>query len=229
MAYCVKCGAYIPDGQAVCLACGYDPEAERKAAEEKQSKFSGNAAAQRARAQRADNAELRRRLDAQRQRSQEQSRQWAEQERQRREEQAAREAARRQQQEEDRRWAEEEYQKRQAEQRTRMAYDDETVLRSAGSGSVTGEGNKALAALSYLSVLFVLPYIFMPQDSFARFHAKQGLKLFIAGILADMLGALTGFGWIVTLARLYLIYKGMSNALNGIKLPLPWIGELGEK
>ena len=85
MAYCVKCGAYIPDGQAVCLACGYDPEAERKAAEEKQSKFSGSAAAQRARAQRADNAELRRRLDAQRQRSQEQSRQWAEQERQRRE------------------------------------------------------------------------------------------------------------------------------------------------
>ena len=29
MAYCNKCGAYIPDGQSVCLACGYDPEAEK--------------------------------------------------------------------------------------------------------------------------------------------------------------------------------------------------------
>ena len=28
MAYCVKCGAYIPDGQKGCLACGYDPDAE---------------------------------------------------------------------------------------------------------------------------------------------------------------------------------------------------------
>ena len=24
MSYCKKCGAYIPDGQDVCLACGFD-------------------------------------------------------------------------------------------------------------------------------------------------------------------------------------------------------------
>ena len=29
MAYCVRCGAYIPDGQSICLACGYDPEEEK--------------------------------------------------------------------------------------------------------------------------------------------------------------------------------------------------------
>ena len=33
MAYCLKCGAYIPDGQSGCLACGYDPEEEKKKAE----------------------------------------------------------------------------------------------------------------------------------------------------------------------------------------------------
>ena len=32
MAYCDKCGAYIPDGQTKCLACGYD-EAEERAAQ----------------------------------------------------------------------------------------------------------------------------------------------------------------------------------------------------
>ena len=51
----------------------------------------------------------------------------------------------------------------------------------------SGEGNRALAAISYLSVLFAIPYIFAPNDSYAKFHAKQGLKLFLFGIAADIL------------------------------------------
>ena len=222
MAYCLKCGAYIPEGQSVCLACGYDPAEEQKEAEVTR----GGSAAQYKKRTNESNAELRQRLEEQRRRTQEQSRQWAEQEKQRREEQAAREEVRRRQQEEDRRWAQEEYERRQAEERTRAASRPDLSYRS--SGGTAAEGNKALAALSYLSVLFAIPYIFTPEDRFAKFHAKQGLKLFIFGILADMLGALTGFGWIVTLLRLYMIYKGMSNALNGKWEPLPWIGTLGE-
>ena len=96
------------------------------------------------------------------------------------------------------------------------------------AGASSGEGNKALSALSYLSILFALPYIFTPNDEFAKFHAKQGLKLFVFGIVADMLAAFVGLGWIVTLIRLYLIYKGMTNALNGRKEKLPWIGNILE-
>ena len=33
MAYCSKCGAYIPDGMTRCLACGYDEYAEQTAAQ----------------------------------------------------------------------------------------------------------------------------------------------------------------------------------------------------
>ena len=33
MAYCKKCGAYIPDGLSACLACGYDDAAANAAAE----------------------------------------------------------------------------------------------------------------------------------------------------------------------------------------------------
>ena len=33
MAYCKKCGAYIPDGLSACLACGYDDVAANAAAE----------------------------------------------------------------------------------------------------------------------------------------------------------------------------------------------------
>ena len=217
MAYCAKCGAYIPDGQIECLACGYDPAAEKKAAEARQAAAAANASQRRTRTTQSGNEELRKRLEEQRKRTQEQNRRWAEEEKSRREEQAVREEARRQQQEEDRRWAQEEYERRQAE-------------RSVSDGTAgASEGNKALAALSYLSVLFVLPYIFAPQDRFATFHAKQGIKLFIFGILADVLSGFIGLGWIAVVARLYLIYKGMSNALNGITEPLPYIGTLGEK
>ncbi len=232
MAYCVRCGAYIPDGQSVCLACGYDPEAARLAVQEKEKKSgagSATASAARQYSARSRNDELRKHLEEQRKRSQEQSRQWAEQEKSRREEQAAREEARRRQQEEDRRWAREEYERRQSEQRTRSTFGSETFHRADAGTAGTGEGNKALAALSYLSVLFALPYIFTPNDQYAKYHSKQGLKLFVFGILADMLAALIGFGWVVTLLRLYLIYKGMTNALNGNTEPLPWIGTIGER
>ena len=30
MSYCKKCGAYIPDNQDVCLACGFDEAAEKR-------------------------------------------------------------------------------------------------------------------------------------------------------------------------------------------------------
>ncbi len=225
MAYCLKCGAYIPDGQMVCLSCGYDPEAERKAAEEARKKNSTGSTAYEYSGQ--SNEDLRKQMEEQRRRTQEQSRQWAEQEKARREEQAAREAARREQQERDRQWAREEYERRQAERRA--SYDPDRTYRRNYSSRSSGEGNKALAALSYLSILFALPYIFTPEDEFAKYHAKQGMKLFIIGLLADAAAAFIGFGWIVTLARLYLMFKGMSNALDGKKEPLPYIGTIGEK
>ena len=99
---------------------------------------------------------------------------------------------------------------------------------SAASSSDQGaDGNRLFGGLSYLSILFALPFIFTPQDEFAKFHAKQGLRLFIFGLVGDAVGALTGFGWIFTLIRFYLIYKGMMNAFNGVKEPLPYIGNIG--
>ena len=38
MAYCKKCGAYIPIGDTACPACGYDPEEEARQAKEAQEK-----------------------------------------------------------------------------------------------------------------------------------------------------------------------------------------------
>ena len=88
MAYCKSCGAYIPDGQTACLACGYNENTEQK----KTSAASSGAAAAANAAQRSstsantgkekyrqvDSDFLKQQLDEQRRRQQENSRKWAE-------------------------------------------------------------------------------------------------------------------------------------------------------
>ena len=239
MAYCKNCGAYLPDGQSVCVACGFDEAASA----------AGTAAAA-AGAYSATNNDLREQLEQHRREQKEKSERWAEEE-----------YARRQQQESNRQWAREEYARRQAEreeQERRLAEErrkieeqrrqaqeerrkieeerrqEEARRRAAAASAYRSMGSsdqgagKILGALSYLSFLWVLPYIFTPNDYFAKFHARQGLKLFFFGILADVVGGLTGFGWIISLFRFYLIYKGMSAALNNREEPLPYIGTIGD-
>ena len=211
MAYCASCGAYIPDGQTRCLACGYD-EAE-KAREEESS-----AAAQAAAQQHAfDQEELHRKLEEQRRRQQEENRQWAEQER-----------ARRQRQEADRQWAQEELRRRQEERAQQEAASSPAQTDAVRTGTSTG-GNRALAVLSYFSVLFALPYFFAPQDEFAMYHAKQGLRLFLFSLAVDIFGSLFALGWLGSLLRIYFIFKGVSTASEGKKEPLPYIGTWNPK
>ncbi len=212
MGYCTSCGAYIPDGQSKCLACGFDENAEKEKAT---ASSGGGAAAAAAKApdqerrehkyRQFDSETLRRQLDEQRKRQQENSRKWAETE-----------YAQRQKTKEE--------QKRNftnTSGRSRSNYSD--TVRSAASSADT---SKLFAGLSYFSFLFVLPYLFKSDDKFATYHAKQGLNLFVAGIIGDIAGSFLGLGWMVTLARLYMIFKGVGNAVNGKKEPLPYIGNM---
>ena len=187
MAYCRECGAYVPDGQTKCLACGFD-EAEYE--KKKSARYSGAYAYET-----EPEAELERDTAREkREKIREEAKKWAEEESRRRKEAAAE--------------------------------NERDVNYKPPKQKSSTDTSKIFAALSYLSVLFVLPYIFAPNDGFARYHGKQGLTLFIAGIIAELAGNLLGLGWAVTLARLYLIYKGMMNALEGRAEPLPWIGKL---
>lgn len=202
MAYCDKCGAYIPDGQLKCLACGYDPTAAQR---EEQKRASAAAYQQQKQAEEE-------RLRAQQQRAEEE---------------------RRKRVEDDRRWAEKEYARRRAERaRSESAnfnvedfgreFAQKTgINRSAG-------GNKLLSILSYFSFLFILPFIFGGDDKFCRFHAKQGLSLFVFSAIADALSS-TPFGWIMQIMRIYMIFKGVTSAANGRCEPLPFIGKFMDK
>lgn len=202
MAYCDKCGAYIPDGQTKCLACGYDPNAQ--------------AAYQAAAAARQQEDEARRAEERRRQR-QEEYRQRAEAEFARRQ---------REKQEQERRTEERAAGHPYSEAGRVHRYDygyDAAPRRSQV------KQNKLLAAVSYLGILCILPYLFCPEDQFARFHAKQGLVLLLFEVLTSVLGGLTGIGWLLSLFSFYCVFKGFFGALNGRVQELPLIGRLANR
>ena len=95
------------------------------------------------------------------------------------------------------------------------------------------ETNKAMALLSYLGILFIIPLIAVPNSKFAKFHANQGLVLFIAEIVVSVLSTiLTSILWIIGglvasllgLVVFIFIILGIVNAINGKAKELPIIG-----
>ena len=223
MAYCDKCGAYIPDGQSKCLACGFDPAEEEKRA------------AQAARQQ----ADQRAKAEQRRRERQEINKKWAESEQQRRRERQeinkkwveSEQQHRRNMEELERRRKEaEEKAKREAEQKKSADWQQTEYgsFRFTNADNRTGTSaghSKLLAALSYVSILFLIPMLFAQEDEFARFHAKQGARLFICNAIGSILGSIFSIGWVINLLLIYLMIVGIINALNGKWEALPYIGK----
>ena len=212
MAYCKRCGAYIPDGLSACLACGYDENAEQAAAA---------AAAAQAEEQARRAAEERSEVERRRAQRQEYNKTWAENEQRNR---RIEEEFRR------RRDMEEEFQRRQreAEERAQSYVNRSSASRQqsrAWSGEGTGEkGNRGLAALSYLGMLLLVPMFAGQNDDYVKFHAKQGSKLLLATVIGNVLGSIFSFGWAVNIVSFVLTIKGIRNAVNGRKEELPVVG-----
>ena len=75
------------------------------------------------------------------------------------------------------------------------------------------EKNKVMAGLAY--IIFFLPLIACPDSAFGRFHANQGLLLFIFGVVGSfLLGLIPIIGWI------YFRYWDSS--------PLSWNNRIGQ-
>lgn len=234
MAYCKKCGAYIPIGETACPACGYDPEAEERQAREQKERQEEEA---RRKKEAEEAAEKERR---EKERRSQQQKTWAEQERRRRERE-----------------------KRQGQNytgytggsATQSQYSSQQTTQNTSQNRRTGwtppwketqgqsssyydtayaknkaqaqdsAANQHLSILSYLGPLFMIPLFTRPNDDFARFHANQGLNLLILNGLLTLLGNASGL--IPTLGgifSLYCTFKGIGNVLKGKKEPLPLIG-----
>lgn len=205
MAYCDKCGAYIPDGQSKCLACGYDSAEEEKYA------------AQAARQQEDQRAQAEQR----RRERQELNKKWAESEQRHRRNMEELERRRKEAEEKARREAEQ----KKADEWHQTEYGSFRFTDANDRSKTSAGHNKLLAALSYVSILFLLPLLFAQDDEFAKFHAKQGARLFVCNAIGSILGSIFSIGWVVNLLLLYLMVVGIRNALNGKWEALPYIGK----
>ena len=90
-----------------------------------------------------------------------------------------------------------------------------------------------LAALSYLGILCLVPLVVGDQDSYVRFHARQGMVLWIWGLFSVFALHLPGVGpfffGISIVAIMLISISGMILAGMGKAWRLPVIATLAEK
>ena len=89
------------------------------------------------------------------------------------------------------------------------------------------EKNKVMGLLAY--ILFFIPLLAAKDSPFARYHANQGLVLFLAAILSSVILIIPILGWIIapilSILITVLAVIGIINALNGKAKELPIIGK----
>lgn len=91
------------------------------------------------------------------------------------------------------------------------------------------EKNKVMAILAY--IIFFIPLLAAKESKFAMYHANQGLILFLAAVIINVVGAVIPIvGWLVViplgnLAVLVWAILGIIKAAGGKVAPLPLIGK----
>jgi len=96
---------------------------------------------------------------------------------------------------------------------------------SKNSKKLDVELNKAVAALSYLWILFLVPLLLKRNSEFAQFHAKQGLVLFIGSLLT----IIPVIGWVLSLVLIVISVISIVKTLNGEWFKIPFVYEWSEK
>ncbi|KJS20893.1 MAG: membrane protein [Clostridiaceae bacterium BRH_c20a] len=85
-----------------------------------------------------------------------------------------------------------------------------------------------MAGLAYL--IFFLPLIVCPESKYAKFHANQGLLLFIVAIVGNIvLGMIPIIGWMImplyAIGILIIGIMGLINGFGGKAKRLPIFGK----
>lgn len=102
--------------------------------------------------------------------------------------------------------------------------EKEEVVTSEEGGKVN-----ALAFLSYLGILCLIPLLTEKEDDFVQYHAKQGFVLFLAELATMIFAGIPVLGWILApiLTLVWLVFSviGIINVMNGRKKEIPLIGQ----
>jgi uncharacterized membrane protein len=96
----------------------------------------------------------------------------------------------------------------------------------------TGETSPLFVVFSYIPILCLAPILKMGEDENLRFHARQGLVLFLIEIIAALflIPALSTLFWkAILIGCIGSAITGVLFALQGKKYKLPIISDLAEK
>ena len=97
--------------------------------------------------------------------------------------------------------------------------------------------NKVMGVLAYLGILVLIPIFGAKNSPFARFHANQGLVLFVAAlalyVISALLGGIPVLGTIINIcvaildiAIFVLAILGIVNVASGKAKDVPLIGKI---
>jgi uncharacterized membrane protein len=99
--------------------------------------------------------------------------------------------------------------------------------------NVEKKQENAIAIFSYIGILFIIPLLVEKDDEFVKYHAKQGIVLFVAELITGAIMWIPVIGWIVGFVAwviwLILGITGIMNVLGGKKKPLPIIGQFADR
>jgi fumarate reductase subunit D len=88
------------------------------------------------------------------------------------------------------------------------------------------DDNKVLAALSYLWILVFIPLFLKKDSKFAQEHAKQGLIMFIVGLVGMFIFWIPLIGWLAWLVLVILNLIAIIKCLMGEFWEVPVLGAL---
>ncbi|MGI6555157.1 MAG: DUF4870 domain-containing protein [Bacillota bacterium] len=92
------------------------------------------------------------------------------------------------------------------------------------------EKNTVMAVLAY--IIFLIPLLAAKDSPYAQYHTNQGLVLFLAAVIINVIGSfipIIGWFFVLTLGNafvLILAIMGIINAVQGKAKPLPLIGSI---
>ncbi|SRR6056297_2839361 len=87
------------------------------------------------------------------------------------------------------------------------------------------EVNKAVASLSYVWILFLIPLLLKRKSEFTQFHAKQGMILFLLSFLT----IIPLLGQIIFFILLIVSVVSIVKVINGEWWKIPFIYEWSTK
>ncbi|MBL7141668.1 hypothetical protein ISS21_01045 [Patescibacteria group bacterium] len=90
-----------------------------------------------------------------------------------------------------------------------------------------------LSAISYLGILCLAPIILKAKNDYVRFHARQGLVLFIAEIIFTLIWIIPLVGWVIGFIGWLLCFVlaiiGLIRTIAGREWIIPLLGKIAKK